>query len=939
LDGASSVTVALRVSDDDGGVSAIDTATVSISNVAPTADAGGPYTGNEGSDIALDASGSTDPGQDIASYEWDLDEDGQYDDASGATATFSRTADGVYTVGVRVTDDDSASSTASTTVTVNNVAPTADAGGPYTGNEGSDITLDASGSTDPGQDIASYEWDLDEDGQYDDASGATATFSRTADGVYTIGVRVTDNDGASSTASTTVTVNNVAPTADAGGPYTGNEGSGITLDASGSTDPGQDIASYEWDLDEDGQYDDASGATATFSRTADGVYTVGVRVTDDDGASGTASTTVTVNNVAPTADAGGPYTGNEGSDITLDASGSTDPGNDIVAYEWDLDFDGATFDVDVSGIQPTVSYLDDFPARMIALRVIDSGGLTDQATTSLEVTDVTLNLSLSGAGTAEEGSPYTLNLSSGDPGANTVSFWSINWGDGVVETVPGDPSSVMHTYADGPSTVTISAEATDQGGTYPAGNTLSVSVANVAPTIDPGSVVNTSSTCGKAAFGEPVTVQLDFTDQGFDHDLPGTAFDTVENFTTTTIDWGDGTVETVPDVFVTVVSGSPGILTSGSVHGAHIYESGGVFSVTITVRDDDGGEAMATTTTVITGVGLNNGQLQIMGTDGKDVVHIELYAGGGSDGGSDSGHDGGDRTPMVRVKASLNVRGSVGGSDGVADHRVKVMVSADEVDSILVILCDGNDVAQIHQDIDVDAIICGGGGRDKLGGGSGNDKIYGGEGNDDLTGGNGNDQLFGGDGNDKLWGGRGNDLLDGGAGDDRLKGDSPGSDGSDHGGSDGKPNFCDDILQGGPGNDNLDGEKGRDLLIGGEGRDNLSGDKGDDILIGGVTDHDTDLAALSAIMAEWTSERSYNERTANLNGTTGGSGANGSCYLIAGSRADPATTVFDDGIKDTLKGHEGRDWFFADLDRQDGDDDTVKDRTGNEMLDIVCDLL
>ena len=49
--------------------------------------------------------------------------------------------------------------------------------------------------------------------------------------------------------------------------------------------------------------------------------------------------------------------------------------------------------------------------------------------------------------------------------------------------------------------------------------------------------------------------------------------------------------------------------------------------------------------------------------------------------------------------------------------------------------------------------------------------------------------------------------------------------------------------------------------------------------------------------------------------------------------------MFDDGIKDTLKGHEGRDWFFADLDRQDGDDDTVKDRTGNEMLDIVCDLL
>jgi hypothetical protein len=44
-------------------------------------------------------------------------------------------------------------------------------------------------------------------------------------------------------------------------------------------------------------------------------------------------------------------------------------------------------------------------------------------------------------------------------------------------------------------------------------------------------------------------------------------------------------------------------------------------------------------------------------------------------------------------------------------------------------------------------------------------------------------------------------------------------------------------------------------------------DAGDDLLIAGPTAFDADLAALAAVMAEWTSARNYADRVANLRGT------------------------------------------------------------------------
>jgi glucose/arabinose dehydrogenase len=74
----------------------------------------------------------------------------------------------------------------------------------------------------------------------------------------------------------------------------------VTFDGRGSTDPDAgDTLSYAWDLDGDGAFDDATGATASRTYTTNGTVDVKLRVTDAIGASDTASIVVTVGDVLP----------------------------------------------------------------------------------------------------------------------------------------------------------------------------------------------------------------------------------------------------------------------------------------------------------------------------------------------------------------------------------------------------------------------------------------------------------------------------------------------------------------------------------------------------------------------------------------------------------------------------------------------------------------
>ena len=90
-------------------------------------------------------------------------------------------------------------------------------------------------------------------------------------------------------------------------------------------------------------------------------------------------------------------------------------------------------------------------------------------------------------------------------------------------------------------------------------------------------------------------------------------------------------------------------------------------------------------------------------------------------------------------------------------------------------------------------------------------------------------------------------------------------------------------------------------MIGGLGADTLGGETGDDILIGGTSSLSSNVAALNAVMAEWTSANSYATRVANLRN---GGGANGSTKL------NSMTIQNDSSAADRLTGASELDWFF-----------------------------
>jgi PKD repeat protein len=194
---------------------------------------------------------------------------------------------GQHAIAVKVGDV-----TASQDIDVQNAAPVAAiAQEPAAGVTGEPITL-RSASTDADGDPLFCAWDLNDDGMFE-TLGCAVTRTVPKPGTFNVALKVTDGMAAD-TATHAVTVANRAPVARIAAVTDALTGDEISLDGRGSGDPDGSIVSGTWDLDGDGEFDDATGPIATVAFDAAGAHTVALHVVDDNGASSVATAVITI---------------------------------------------------------------------------------------------------------------------------------------------------------------------------------------------------------------------------------------------------------------------------------------------------------------------------------------------------------------------------------------------------------------------------------------------------------------------------------------------------------------------------------------------------------------------------------------------------------------------------------------------------------------------
>jgi hypothetical protein len=585
---------------------------------------------SEGATVTLSGSFAVPPAEERSvTIDWG---DGSDTTFTTEEPTFSRTHqyddDGDHIITVTAGDDDAVAG-----VTVTNVAPVVAAAPTALGIEGALVVPASASFTDAGADdthTATISWGDGSTTQAATVVGGVVTFPahRYPDsGSYTAFVCVEDDDGGTGCDTTAVTITNVAPVTTAGAGTSGNEGSPITVGAS-FTDAGTldtHTATIDWG--------DGTSSTGIVTETTsgppgsatpmtgsvagshvyadDGSYTVTVCVEDDDGAAALEDCDglqVEVANVAPVTTAGVDKVVGEGSIVTVAATFGDD--GTLDAHTATVDWDDGTSGVaavtespfgppgDEDGMSGAVSashvYADD-GVYGVEICVTDDEAGEHCATLQVTVTNVAPTVDAGPDQIAPEGAllllePATFN----DRGTNDSHTSTVSWGDGTIAAVGvvtespfGPPGATTgangsvassHVYGDD-GTYTVFVCVTDDDGATTC-DRLRVVVTNVAPTATIGTIGQ-----GPGFFLPHVDVTVDgsFHDQG-----------TLDTHSAT-FDWGDttSTAATVTeDPF-----GPPGSVDGmdGTVASGHAWTHAGLFEVTLTVTDDDGGTGTDTT--------------------------------------------------------------------------------------------------------------------------------------------------------------------------------------------------------------------------------------------------------------------------------------------------------------------------------------------------------
>ena len=251
-----------------------------------------------------------------------------------------------------------------------------------------------------------------------------------------------------------------------GGPYRGLEGSSIAFDASSTFDEDGDALRFDWDF---GDGVTGNGPALRHSFDDNGTYTVVLTVTDERGASASATMVVTVDNVAPSAAFIAPVSATEGGSFELTVSGATDPspGDAQAGFTYAFDCgDGSGYGAAGAATSIICAATDD-DTRDVGVRVADRDGGESEyvATMSIENVAPELTVIVAPVASLTLGEPLSFRVAVSDIGSADTHTASITWGDGSTTSQPTADGMVIgsHTYA-AAGTYTITLTVTDDDG-------------------------------------------------------------------------------------------------------------------------------------------------------------------------------------------------------------------------------------------------------------------------------------------------------------------------------------------------------------------------------------------------------------------------------------------------------------------------------------------
>ncbi len=450
------------------------------------------------------------------------------------TASHIFATPGVYSLTLTVNDDNGGTVSVGTADVTVVGPPTASAGGPYNVDEGTGISLVGSAS---GSLPLTKSW-LFTPGPSDvgttclDSGSTTLTPTISCNDDVVVGATLTVIDGVNApvVSSSSIAVTNVAPvlgalTATAGPIIVGQPvtvGGSFTdagvNDTHGSTADWGDLTTSAGLVSESGG---SGSVSATHSYSTPGVYTVAVDVNDGDG--GIATRTITVHvNTPPTANAGGPYVGPEGSTLSLTGTAADDD-SDALTKSWSFaqvaDAGTTCTPTGTATLTPTIT-CDDNAVVLATLSVSD--GVNPPVASVATVTFGNVAPAVGALTVAPSiqvvGTSVSASASFSDVGTHDTHTATIDWGDGsssatVTESAGAGSATGSHVYADaGIYTVTKTVTDDNSGAT-----TVSNSVVVYDPTA-PSVTANGNFTSPSGAFtpdnsGDPNvvgTADIDF---------------------------------------------------------------------------------------------------------------------------------------------------------------------------------------------------------------------------------------------------------------------------------------------------------------------------------------------------------------------------------------------------------------------------------------------